>query len=560
MAGKKFALLRIGMALIFLLSACSSLPNLGIGPLKKIDISIVYGSEKQEWLEALIKSFNNSNAKTADGSIVVVEGKAMGSIEAVDGILQQTIQPTVWSPASSMYLPVANAAWRKSHSDDLISGTPKDLVLSPVVITMWKPMAEALGWPNKAIGWADVSKLATSTQGWEAFGYPEWGSFKFGHTHPGYSNSGLVAVIAQVYAGAKKQRGLTLSDLKDPQLKAFVGGVQSSIIHYGTSTGFFGTRMFDNGPSYLSAAVMYENLVVAQETKRLAGQSSQLPVVAIYPSEGTFWANHPYGILNAPWVTAPQKEAAQVFLAYLLDKPQQTRAIELGFRPADLTIPLTTPLDAQHGVDPQQPKATVLEIPSAEIIQSVQDLWKEVKKPVDLVIAIDTSGSMSGQKIAAARTSLVEFIHLLDDRDRLQIITFSSKVNTLVPLASVGEKREDMIRRVSALVEGGETKLYDAVSLSFESLAKNADPHHIRAVVVMTDGQDTASSIQFRPLLDKIGPKNEGGNGIKLFTIGYGSDTDKDILTKMAEITGGRQYSSDPKTINQVYAEIATFF
>ena len=144
----------------------------------------------------------------------------------------------------------------------------------------------------------------------------------------------------------------------------FVSNVESSVIHYGTSTGFFADRMFGNGPSYLSAAVMYENLIVAQETKRLGGQSSQIPVVAIYPKEGTFWSNHPYVVLNAPWVTAEQKEAAGVFETFLLDKPQQLKALELGFRPADPSIPLAAPLDAQHGMDPKQPQ-TILEIPSA---------------------------------------------------------------------------------------------------------------------------------------------------------------------------------------------------
>ncbi|MCE1254559.1 MAG: substrate-binding and VWA domain-containing protein [Anaerolineae bacterium] len=540
------------------LSGCSPLTALGLG--KKVVVQVVYGSEKQEWLEPAIKAFNETKTTTSEGSQIEIQATPMGSIEAVEQIMSGTLQPVVWSPASSLYIPVANMEWRKNHSDDLVSDKAKDLVLSPVVIAMWKPMAEALGWPDKSIGWGDIAGMATAADGWEKFGYPEWGQFKFGHTHPAYSNSGLVAIVAQAYAGAGKQRSLTNADLQNTAVKDFMANVQASIIHYGTSTGFFATRMFEKGPSYLSAAVLYENLVVSQESKRLSGASSQIPVVAIYPKEGTFWANHPYCILNAPWVTVEQREAAEKFQTYLLDKPQQVQAIQLGFRPSDPSIALTVPLDSQHGIDPQQPK-TVLEIPKADVINNIQTVWKEIKKPVDLAVVVDVSGSMSGEKIAAARTSLVQFINLLEDRDRLQVITFSSDVNLMMDLTELGPKRIEITRRVSAIIEGGDTALYDAVVYAYQELEKNANPKHIRAVVVLSDGNDTASVNSINDVVKKIGSKSEeGGNSIKLFTIGYGDDFDADVLKKMAESTGGRQYEGKPENINQVYSEIATFF
>jgi len=531
------------------------------GGSKTVTVNMVYGSEKQEWLTPLIDQYNAAKHQTAGGSTIVISATAMGSIEAVNGIIAEQLQPTVWSPASSIYIPVANAEWRKNHSADLVAETPKDLVLSPVVIAMWKPMAEALGWPNKPIGWADIAQLATSDKGWAAFNYPEWGSFKFGHTHPDYSNSGLVSVIAEAYAGAGKQRGLTLADLKKPELQKFMGDVESSIIHYGTSTGFFGDRMFQRGPSYLSAAVLYENLIVAQEAKRIAGTSSQMPVVAIYPKEGTFWANHPYIMLDAPWVTAEQKAAAQDFLTFLLDKPQQQRAIELGFRPSDPSIPLTAPLDTTHGVDMAQPK-TVLEVPSAEVISALDDLWRTVKKPVDLVVVMDRSGSMAlDQKISSARNSLVQFIQQLSDRDRLQVITFSSDSVTLTPLTELGPKRADVTRRVAGIVEGGETTLYDTTLQAVNDLKAHGDPKHIRAVVLLTDGKDTQSSVDLPQLIQQIGGTGEeGGNAIKVFTIAFGQDADQDVLKQIAEPTGGQEYNSDPSTIMKVYGEIATFF
>jgi len=558
MKNRRLILLHILLLASLGLSACGANLNSLLG--QTVQISIVYGSEKQSWLEPLIQTYNTAHHKTADGKVIEVQGTVLGSIEAVNGIIAGNIQATVWSPASSIYIPVANAEWKKNHTTDLVQGTPKDLVLSPVVIAMCKPMAEALGWPKTALGWADIAKLATSPDGWKAYNYPEWGSFKFGHTHPGYSNSGLTAILAEAYAGSGKTRGLTTADLQDPKLQSFVSNVESSIIHYGTSTGFFATRMFDRGPSYLSAAVLYESSVVAQESKRLDGSSSQLPVVAIYPKEGTFWANHPYIILNAPWVTPAQAAAAADFETYLLDKPQQLNALEQGFRPSDPSIALAAPLDAQHGVDTAQPQ-TVLEIPSADVIQGAEGLWQKTKRTVDLVAVLDISGSMQGEKIAAARTSLASFINLLDPRDQLEVIIFNDKILTLSPLSTVSDKRDDLTRRISGITEGGGTSLYDSVAQAYDDLQAKGDPKHIRGLVVLTDGQDTNSQMSLDDLMSHLGSKSEeGGNAIKLFTIAFGTDADKTVLKQLAESTGGQEYDSDPKNIGAIYAEIATFF
>jgi Ca-activated chloride channel family protein len=169
-ARMKFRPLSIITILSLLLSACGALGN--VIPRASVTVSIVYGSEKQAWIEPLIQQFNDAQNQTSGGKTIVVAGTAMGSIESVRGILDGTLQPTVWSPASSVYIPVANSEWNKSHADDLVTGTPKDLVLSPVVIAMWRPMAQALGWPDKALGWEDIAQLAISEEGWSAYGHP----------------------------------------------------------------------------------------------------------------------------------------------------------------------------------------------------------------------------------------------------------------------------------------------------------------------------------------------------------------------------------------------------
>jgi ABC-type Fe3+ transport system substrate-binding protein len=133
-------------------------------------------------------------------------------------------------------------------------------------------------------------------------------------------------------AAARKTAGLKLSDLERPQTKQFIAGVEQSVVHYGSSTGFFGRKMFANGPEYLSAAVLYESMVVESYSQN----NLAFPVVAIYPKEGTFWSDHPVGIVDREWVSPEHREAAKIYIQYLLARPQQEKAIQYGFRPASV--------------------------------------------------------------------------------------------------------------------------------------------------------------------------------------------------------------------------------
>jgi Ca-activated chloride channel family protein len=168
---------------------------------------------------------------------------------------------------------------------------------------------------------------------------------------------------------------------------------------------------------------------------------------------------------------------------------------------------------------------------------------------------------MAGDKISSARASLLQFINLLDDRDRLQVIVFNQDLITLTDLSPLGEKRQQVLNRVSGVVENGGTALYDVTIAAYKGLEASGDPRHIRAVVVLSDGVDTESESGLQDVMAEIGSAGqEGGNAIKVFTIAFGKDADKSILQQIAEATGGKQYDSDPSTINKIYQEIATFF
>ncbi len=523
-----------------------------------VDLTFTYGSEKEDWIKETTAAFNGENHRLASGKTIRVTATAMGSGECLDEIIAGTRQTDLTSPASSAYVDLGNAQWRAKTGHDLLART-ENLLLSPVVIAMWKPMAEALGWGQKPVGWAEVLTLARDPRGWASLGHPEWGSFKFGHTHPEYSNSGLISLLAETYAASNKKETLTLDDVHNPATTQFVSGIEGAIVHYGSSTGFFGKKIVANGPSYLNAAVLYENMVI--ESYR-AQPPPSLPMVAIYPKEGTFWSDHPVGIVEREWVTPERREAAQQYIDYLLAPAQQQKALPHGFRPASVDVPVGVPVDLAHGVDPAQP-STTLPVPPVDVVNAVLTQFKEVKKPASVTLVLDISGSMNDErKIDNARAGGQQFVGALGDRDQLSLLAFNNQSYWLLQDAPLAQDRARAVRTLDGLVAAGGTALYDSILQAYQrTLARQPkeDAGRIAALVVLTDGQDTDSKTQLLALLDAIRFDGERRT-VRVFTIAYGQDADTAILQRIADATQAKSYKGTPENIRSVFRDIATFF
>lgn len=514
-----------------------------------VEVLFVYGSEKQSWIDDITPRFNASKAGTSAGKTIVVKAVAMGSGESKDDILAGRLKAHVWSPASGLFIRLGNA--ESMAKGQPLVGPTRDLVLSPIVIAMWKPMAEALGWPLKPIGWSDVLTLAKSAKGWGDFGHPEFGAFKFGHTHPEYSNSGLASILIELYAATGKVRGLDLEDLRKPQTAKYLSEIEQSIVHYGRSTGFFGKRLYEDGPAYLSAAVMYENMVIESYTR-----PRNPPLVSIYPKEGTIWSDHPVGIVNRAWVDEEHKEAAEKYISFLRAPEQQKRALAFGFRPAEGA--LGAPIDAAHGVDPAQP-ATIIDLPGADVINASIELWRTKKKHSTIALVFDKSGSMNDEhKIDSAKQGAIELVNQLGPEDRLVFLPFSTNV-THIDLGAMDQNRQKAIDTVSRVIADGGTNLFSAILDARALLMKSADPSRINAIVVLTDGEDNGKDVTLSQLLKQINADQETG-GMRIFTIGYGGGAQLDDLKRIAKESRGEFYKGDPENIRKVFRDIATFF
>jgi Ca-activated chloride channel family protein len=313
--------------------------------------------------------------------------------------------------------------------------------------------------------------------------------------------------------------------------------------------------MEERGPSYVSAAVLYENLVIESYAK-----SPPLPIVAIYPLEGTFWADHPYAIVDADWVGAEERAGGEALLAFLKAKPAQERALALGFRPSDPSIGIGAPIDAAHGVDARQPQ-TVLPVPDVRTVQHLLDVWRLHKKGADVVLAFDKSGSMRGKPLAEAKAGAQAFLKSLTDRDEVTLQFFDGTVYPAVGPLPLSTGREQLLSRVDAVSAEGGTALYQAIATSYDAEIKRAQatPNRIHAVVVMTDGKDESSTMSIQELESRF-PAEKDEAPVKVFTIAYGAEAEGKVLDGIAEAAKGSSAKGSVETIREVYVDMASFF
>jgi Ca-activated chloride channel family protein len=427
---------------------------------------------------------------------------------------------------------------------------------------MWRPMAETLGWPDAAIGWDTIVELAADPEGWASHGRPEWGQFRFGHTHPAYANSGLLSMTGFVYGIAGSN--LTAADIYSDEVQDAMFHLERNTSKYGRQAPPLLDLMAREGPSYLHAAAVPEADTVRMNIER--GDELSFPLAFIFPSGGTIWADHPYCILdNSDWVDDEQAEAAAMFRDFLLADEQQALAIDNYLRPLDNSIPLHAPMDLASGTDPRVSPDTVaaLPSPSTDISNAVIDIFLLNKRKATVLVVLDVSGSMEGDKIRSAREATAEFLVRLDPDDEVSVMIFSDLVTSLEEPNRVGDVVEGLSQRVSGLLADGNTALFQAVCDAAKAIEKQqvedveAGESRLYGIVLLSDGEDTVGRVTENQMFATCLPANAEADGIKIFPIAFGADADTNVLSRIASVTGGRMFTADPESISNVYLSIS---
>jgi ABC-type Fe3+ transport system substrate-binding protein len=344
------------------------------GDAPSAEIGIAYGTEKKRWLEWAAAEF----AKTTDGERIRVNLIPMGSLEGAQAVLAGDQRIHVWSPASALYKDTFVQEWKVEHSSEPIA-REEALALTPMVFVMWAERHEAFRAKLGPAGFGTVSRALADETGWAGIASrPEWGLFKFGHTHPNESNSGLMTLVLMAYDFHGKCRGLEMKDVLDAGFQAWMANFERAVSGLSNSTGTMMRDMVLRGPSTYDGLFVYESVVI-DYLKSAEGRWGELRLE--YPRRN-MWNDNPYYVLDVPWSSPDQRKAAERFLEFLLSVPVQQRSLEHGFRPGNPEVPVnasTSPFMTYRRFGLRTDIGEICEAPRPEVMTNLLASWHRAR-------------------------------------------------------------------------------------------------------------------------------------------------------------------------------------
>jgi Ca-activated chloride channel family protein len=159
--------------------------------------------------------------------------------------------------------------------------------------------------------------------------------------------------------------------------------------------------------------------------------------------------------------------------------------------------------------------------------------------PVAMILVIDRSGSMDGEKLRWTKRAALGTLEELPQDGQLGVLAFDAEFHWIVPLSTVRNKAQ-IAEQINALGAGGGTRFYPALEAAYYKLGEvNAAVKHI---VLLTDGLST-DGVDFKPLARKMAEA-----GITVTTVAMSKEADGPLLKSIAQIAGGRFHSTEKPT------------
>jgi Ca-activated chloride channel family protein len=174
------------------------------------------------------------------------------------------------------------------------------------------------------------------------------------------------------------------------------------------------------------------------------------------------------------------------------------------------------------------------------------------RTPVNAAIVIDRSGSMHGDRIAAAKEGARVALERLSSDDTVALVAYNHNVDVLSPAAPLGGSRDRLKRAINQLSAGGTTALYDGVKEGGRQLESFLSDNNVNRVVLLSDGLANVGPSSPRELAT-LGRKL-ASRGITVSTIGLGLDYNEDLMQRLAAASDGNHvFVERPSDLAEIF-------
>jgi Ca-activated chloride channel homolog len=187
---------------------------------------------------------------------------------------------------------------------------------------------------------------------------------------------------------------------------------------------------------------------------------------------------------------------------------------------------------------------------SKTVIEDVLPVTFETKKEkpdsVALIVVLDKSGSMGGQKIEMAKEAAKAPLALLQDKDYFGVVAFDYNFYWPVKFQPAAN-RASINQSISTIIAGGETNIYPAQREAYIQLA--GATNQVKHVILLSDGRSLPDD--FEGLTKKMAEAK-----ITVSTVAVGNGADRELMEQMAKWGNGRTYYlEDPSAVPQIFTE-----
>ncbi len=150
------------------------------------------------------------------------------------------------------------------------------------------------------------------------------------------------------------------------------------------------------------------------------------------------------------------------------------------------------------------------------------------RAPISMAVVLDTSGSMSGEKIEDAKRSVLRLVGDMRDDDEIALVRYSDTSEMIQPLARVGQVRAALSQRIRELDAGGGTNIPGGLSHGLRALDEAARGR-VKRIVLVSDGLDST-----RAQAENLA-RSSFGAGITVSSLGIGLDFDESYMGSIAQ-------------------------